>query len=707
MDMALESAGSGATSCGELSKLGSAKSTARLNQIARLRANGIGDHIDLPQLVVCGDQSAGKSSVLEGITTIPFPRKDGVCTRFPTEIILQHREGPISVKASMIPHASRCDESKQKLRHYQRELDDLQGLPEVIAEVGELMGIRGFGNVENGPAFAADVLRITLLGPTGLHLSVVDLPGLIGVTNEARSDADLELVKGMVESYLTNPRTIILAVVQASNDVDNQRIIQLARQFDPQGERTVGIITKPDLINVGTEGRIALLARNGDTTKLRLGWFLLKNPTPIELSEGITTSEREHEEDAFFRSAPWKDQGLSPSRVGIKALRVYLQTLLDRHIEKELPKVREEIRALISSTEQELIDLGRERHTMEDLRAYLVELSMRFYNLVTAALSGTYDEIDTEFFAAANGKNRRLRALVHKSNGKFSNYMRDRSQKRKIVAGKGAASADQLELTKKEFDTWIKKMYLNSRGKELPGTYNHLLLSELFHEQSSRWESIASDHLYAVFDIISEVVKAALEHAAKDNDVQEELWVILDIRLRQNLAKAETELQELCCDERQQPITYNHYFTDNVQKTRPSAITREDVAIAIDLATSEESNQKMRVTKVNADKLLNAIQPQVIVNMDEQACLEATTALAAYYKVAMKTFVDNVCKQVIERHLLRDLTSVFSPPSVATLSDADLQRIAAEPDGNTQRRETLKSLLENLHRGFQDLRRQN
>lgn len=69
-----------------LSGLRSSKSVLRLEQIASLRARGIGDNIDLPQLVVCGDQSAGKSSVLEGLTGIPFPRDDGVCTKFPTEV---------------------------------------------------------------------------------------------------------------------------------------------------------------------------------------------------------------------------------------------------------------------------------------------------------------------------------------------------------------------------------------------------------------------------------------------------------------------------------------------------------------------------------------------------------------------------------------------------------------------------------------------
>ena len=109
---------------GGLSELHSSKSTLRLEQIADLRARGIGDHVDLPQLVVCGDQSAGKSSVLEGLTGLPFPRQDGVCTKFATEIILQHSAGERTIVATILPLLSRSDSSKASLRAYRRQLTD-------------------------------------------------------------------------------------------------------------------------------------------------------------------------------------------------------------------------------------------------------------------------------------------------------------------------------------------------------------------------------------------------------------------------------------------------------------------------------------------------------------------------------------------------------------------------------------------------------
>jgi hypothetical protein len=91
----------------------------------------------------------------------------------------------------------------------------------------------------------------------------------------------------LVDSYLESSRTIILAVIPATSDAETQTIIQRARHFDKDGIRTIGGITKPDLINKGTEERVARLAKNLDHIKLRHGFFLMKNPSSTELADGL------------------------------------------------------------------------------------------------------------------------------------------------------------------------------------------------------------------------------------------------------------------------------------------------------------------------------------------------------------------------------------------------------------------------------------
>ncbi|KAL8838823.1 MAG: hypothetical protein Q9170_001978 [Blastenia crenularia] len=699
-----------------ISGLQSSESTRRLEQVADLRVRGIGDHIDLPQIVVCGDQSAGKSSVLEGVTSLPFPRQDGICTRFATEIILQHSTGEPSIIASIIPCSSRPDPSKITLRSYSRQLKSFDELPQAISDASSLMGIRGFDKDQEGPAFAKDVLRIKVTGPVGLHLTVVDLPGLISVPNDEQTEGDVQTVQSMVDSYVANPRTIILAVVQASNDIANQGIIQKSRHFDKSGQRTVGVITKPDLINRGTEKRIALLARNLDTTKLKLGYFLVKNPSPTELAIGITPEQRQREERDFFQSSPWKEQGLSMDRVGILSLRSYLQILLDQHMERELPKVQEEVRTLMKKTEVAIRALGDERPTTGHLRMFLSRLAMRFYGLTTSALNGTYHETDSVFFSNHNrgGLSSRLRASVHLLNTEFSNKMRQNGQKRKVVEREMDDDSDaeesptdgQLFVTESEMKSWVKEVYSSSRGKELPGNYNHVLLSELFFVQSSRWHQIAEDHMNTVYEVTVSFVKKALGHVIQDERILFDLLEITTASLQSNKKQAEEELNRLCHDEEQQPITYNHYYTDNVQKSRQDS-TRQMIREAMNEAKREDWGGRFHIsnTQVDAEKLLTSLQSRITVNMDSQACSEALAGLYAYYKVALKTFVDNTCRQVIERHLLRTLPGIFCPETVAALGDEDLERIAAERPSNVEKRKSLRDLHESLSDSLRELRR--
>lgn len=440
----------------------SSRISERLNQVDRVRANGVGDHIALPQLAVCGDQSSGKSSVLEGISGIPFPRQDGLCTRFATEIILRHEPKDQRNTATIIPHVSRTEDEKASLSTFRRDVNDLSDLPGIINEAARLMGVQGTNTLADAPTFAADVLRLEVVGDTGLHLTLVDLPGLISVSE---NEEDVQLVGELVNSYLENSRTIILAVVPASSDVDTQSIIQRARRFDKDGLRTVGIITKPDLINNGTESRVAKLAKNAERTKLKLGFFLVKNPRPIDLEKGITAVECRKMEAQFFANCPWNKLGLDPSRVGIDNLRVFMQDLLDRHIERELPKVRKDVSQLLNEINKELMDLGTERNSPAQIRMYLTRIGTDFHDLVKAGVEGIYGSRD-EFFHEVNDEKEchRLRAAIHMVNVKFANYMREHGQKRKLVSAEHQRQEEvypdtgQTFMTREQMSTWIKNV---------------------------------------------------------------------------------------------------------------------------------------------------------------------------------------------------------------------------------------------------------
>ncbi|KAH0225124.1 hypothetical protein KCV06_g10184, partial [Aureobasidium melanogenum] len=499
------------------------------------------------------------------------------------------------------------------------------------------------------------------------------------------------------DQYLKNPRTIILAVVQASNDIANQSIIRKSRKFDVDGERTVGIITKPDLINEGSEKRIALLAKNQDTTKLKLGYFLLKNPSPSELESQVDALSRESREHSFFQTSPWREQNLDKDRTGISALRQFLQNLLDRHIEHELPRVREEIETLAVSVEQKLNHLGGKDRVDRD-EAFLVsscyELNMEF--------SHTMRE---------DGQKRKIvgqehEAPSHRSVALPANFSSESlSDAASGVNVMDSSDETQLRVSREEMIEWVEETYRRNRGKELPGNTNHVLLSELFHVQSSRWSKLAEAHIKNIHQVVDEFIQAALEHVVREEGVRWEISQLILESLDRNARAGRSELDRLLEDEKQQPITYNHYYTDNIQKSRQDFL-RNSIEKAMREATDHEWNGKLHISNnsVDGQKLLAALQRRINVDMDLQACEEALAGLNAYYKVALKMFVDNVCKQVIERHLIRNLPKAFPPESIIMLGDGDLRRIAAEPFGNAEKRQELRLLLENLKHSLNDLR---
>ena len=213
-----------------------------LDSVDRLRSQGIDHYVSLPQIIVCGDQSSGKSSVLEAISGVSFPVKSNLCTRFPTELILRKTPN-VGVSVSIVPDPSHSESERVSLNEFRETLDGFDGLPELIKNAKIAMAIGSFGR-----AFSKDLLRIEVSGPDRPHLTIVDLPGLIHSETKQQSAADIELVQDVVKSYMKESRSIILAVVSAKNDYANQIVLKLARAADKTGTRTLGVITKPDTL---------------------------------------------------------------------------------------------------------------------------------------------------------------------------------------------------------------------------------------------------------------------------------------------------------------------------------------------------------------------------------------------------------------------------------------------------------------------------
>lgn len=135
---------------------------------------------------------------------------------------------------------------------------------------------------------------------------------------------------------MENPRSVILAVIPANIGIATQEILEMADEVDPEGQRTLGVLTKADLVDKGTEpGLVDLI--EGRRHQLALGWHLVRNPGQQELSDPVTN--RHQLERRFFKTqSPYNK--LVADKIGIPALKLRLQEVLATHTRREFPKVR-------------------------------------------------------------------------------------------------------------------------------------------------------------------------------------------------------------------------------------------------------------------------------------------------------------------------------------------------------------------------------
>ncbi|KAJ5193199.1 hypothetical protein N7449_009341 [Penicillium cf. viridicatum] len=212
-----------------------------LYSIDTLRSQGISHYVSLPQIIVCGDQSSGKSSVLEAISGVSFLVKS------------------MGVRVSIVPHQSRSDAEQYSLGSFCEQLDRFDSLSNLMENAKAAIGIS-----THGKAFSNDLLRVKVSGPNRPYLTIVDLPGLIYSETRQQSAADVQLVQDVVQLYIGEPRSVILVVVSAKNDFANQIVLRLARDADPSGNRTLGVISKPDTLVPGSESEASFvsLAKN-------------------------------------------------------------------------------------------------------------------------------------------------------------------------------------------------------------------------------------------------------------------------------------------------------------------------------------------------------------------------------------------------------------------------------------------------------------
>ena len=600
-----------------------------LNVIDDLRSQGISRYVNLPQLIVCGDQSSGKSSVLEAVSGVRFPTKDNLCTRFATELIL--RRGPdINANVSIVPGVDRSGAEKVKLSNFQYQNVKLEQFEAIVGDAKETMGLNG-----DSRTFSNDILRVEVSGPKQPHLTLVDLPGLFQAGNRVQSDDDATLVRSLVLSYMKTPRSIILAVVSAKNDFANQIVTKYARELDPEGLRTLGIITKPDTLHAGSDSERSYieLAENKDVY-FRLGWHVLKNRDYD--SRDCSAEERDEGEREFFSHGVWTS--LPAHHRGISSLKPRLSTLLKDQILAELPSLIEDVESGVQDCEGTLTKLGESRSTLQEQRLHLLRVSQEFSAIVRSAINGVY--VDGFFGSAMTdvGYQKRLRAVIQNTLLDFADTMRRKGHAKQITDETSEEQGHYPQsITRAEFVDDVLSLMKRSRGCELPGTYNPLIIGDLFYAQSKPWESHLKRYTAKILDATRKTLNLILEYTADESTRDGLLRHVINPSM-EVLKKGleDTTATVLEPHQRGHPITYNHYSIDNIQKAKEA---QRKIALARKLDRFFGTNIQVGMTYCetrgfDVKELLDSLTQNTVADMDRYACSEAIECMQAYYKVS-------------------------------------------------------------------------
>ncbi|KKZ63827.1 hypothetical protein EMCG_01932 [[Emmonsia] crescens] len=652
---------------------------ALLDKIDKLFACNVGDHIDLPQLVVVGDQFSGKSS-------ITFRRA---------------REKRVAV--SIIPGAAANLEHAERVRSWEiANLPELSGasFTRIMAEVNKVMGLRDsnsndifFGNI-----FSTDVLRLEICGPDEDRLSIIDVPGIFkNTTSGLTTKEDIQLVRDMVQVYMQNPRTVMLTIVPANVDIATQEILEMAKEVDPLGERTIGVFTKPDLVDIGAEKKVIDLLE-GKESGWKMGWSLVRNPGQQDLDDG--KQDRDKSEERFFRSKfPWNT--LDADKVGVNSLRARLQEILTTHIRREFPHVKSEISKTFALKKEALESLGPERDSADSQRKYLLDIITEFQQIASLALVSDYGGnhiFDRE-------PSTKLATILVNRNDMFSENMerwgneyifasvdgeeveegyeekdtnedggKDVSEEEKeglrTRSMKDPTGLDDIlfqpTTVKRDFQThiltWLGEIFRGCRGFEI-GAFNPGFLSTIIKKQSANWECLSLDCVSDMICAVHTFILKVLKSICTDERVREHLLSILMNPLLDIYQRSLSKVKFLLHVERDgTPKTLNHYFNDNLK------------------------NAAMKKRAISDHKYGTVIRLKDIVHHNPMSSVERTIQdlhdiLKSYYKVARKRFVDNVCMQAAVYHLVmgpQTPLKQFSPAFVQGLSPEQLKEIAGE-----------------------------
>ncbi|XP_018614947.1 interferon-induced GTP-binding protein Mx3-like [Scleropages formosus] len=330
-----------------------------IDLIDSMRLTGIEKDLALPSIAVIGDQSSGKSSVLEALSGVALPRGSGIVTRCPLELKLRKLKGGVQWRAVI----SYREESAEFF-------DPMQVEQYVKKAQNELAG--------EGVGICEELISLEISSPDVCDLSLIDLPGIARVPVRGQPDNIADQIRSLILKVISKGETINLVIVPCNVDIATTEALKMAQEVDPEGKRTLAILTKPDLVDKGTEKSVLDIVHN-KVIPLSKGYLIVKCRGQQQINDRISLTEASRIERDFFRRHEYFSSLLYEDKATIQCLANKLTQDLVDHIRKSLPLLSEQIKKQLWDTKKELgtYDVGPPLD-LQNRRTYLIEILSHF-----------------------------------------------------------------------------------------------------------------------------------------------------------------------------------------------------------------------------------------------------------------------------------------------------------------------------------------
>ena len=351
-----------------------------INLIDQLRDCGVNEYIKLPRICSLGTQSSGKSSVLESIVGLDFlPRGDGVVTRRPLELRLCHIN-------SGQPWAVFEERKGVKFTDFVKVRETIEALTDEVCKTNK--------NIIDKP------IVLNVYSQTCPDLTLVDLPGVTRVPIGDQPKNIEQITKDMARRYVEDPLTIILCVIAANSDIATSDGLMLAKDIDVAGTRTLGVLTKLDIMDAGTDAKKVLM---NEEIPLKLGYVGVKNRSKQDLNNQISMAETQRKEREFFKTHPVY-KNLPAGHLGTEVLINKLTKIYFRIIRENLPRIVKAINDRVKTAEEELQGLGQPMPTDDAGKmSMLWNMINEYCDVFRKVLQGKYNNKRVNFLEGEGG----------------------------------------------------------------------------------------------------------------------------------------------------------------------------------------------------------------------------------------------------------------------------------------------------------------